>query len=150
MGYRRSRISHNMWSSSVISVAYISFFVKNVISFFFWARNFLVKCLRKQFTDRQFYDIIKSRITLHFAVLRRISMKRPLFVFAGQSNMMGAPVFPAKEQIYYTFQALTTCRHFSKKPYVGENIFPHHLLSGLPHRNGKAAPDSRQKTSCGP
>lgn len=28
-------------------------------------------------------------------------MKRPLFVFAGQSNMMGAPVFPAKEQIYY-------------------------------------------------
>ena len=29
-------------------------------------------------------------------------MKRPLFVFAGQSNMMGAPVFPAKEQIYYS------------------------------------------------
>jgi len=28
-------------------------------------------------------------------------MKRPLFVFAGQSNMMGAAVYPASEQIYY-------------------------------------------------
>lgn len=28
-------------------------------------------------------------------------MKRPLFVFAGQSNMMGACVFEASEQIYY-------------------------------------------------
>ena len=27
--------------------------------------------------------------------------KRPLFVFAGQSNMMGAAVYPASEQIYY-------------------------------------------------
>lgn len=28
-------------------------------------------------------------------------MKRPLFVFAGQSNMMGAAVYPPKEQIYF-------------------------------------------------
>ena len=28
-------------------------------------------------------------------------MKRPLFVFAGQSNMMGASVFQASEQIFY-------------------------------------------------
>ena len=28
-------------------------------------------------------------------------MKRPLFVFAGQSNMMGAAVRPASEQVYY-------------------------------------------------
>ena len=28
-------------------------------------------------------------------------MKRPLFVFAGQSNMMGAAVYEASEQIYY-------------------------------------------------
>jgi len=28
-------------------------------------------------------------------------MKKPLFVFAGQSNMLGAPVYEATEQIYY-------------------------------------------------
>ena len=28
-------------------------------------------------------------------------MKRPLFVFSGQSNMMGAAVYPASEQIHY-------------------------------------------------
>ncbi|MBQ7089987.1 MAG: hypothetical protein IJN82_02610, partial [Clostridia bacterium] len=28
-------------------------------------------------------------------------MKRPLLVFAGQSNMMGAAVYPASEQIYF-------------------------------------------------
>ena len=27
--------------------------------------------------------------------------KRELFVFAGQSNMMGASVYPAKQQIVY-------------------------------------------------
>lgn len=32
---------------------------------------------------------------------REISMKRELFVFAGQSNMMGAAVYPPKEQITF-------------------------------------------------
>ena len=30
-----------------------------------------------------------------------IEVKRPLFVFAGQSNMMGAAVYPASRQIFF-------------------------------------------------
>ena len=41
-------------------------------------------------------------------------MKRPLFVFAGQSNMMGAAVFEASEQIFYknSFEYLHKPRRF--------------------------------------
>ncbi len=41
-------------------------------------------------------------------------MKRPLFVFAGQSNMMGASVFQASEQIFYknSFEYLHKARRF--------------------------------------
>ena len=47
-------------------------------------------------------------------------MKRPLFVFAGQSNMMGAAVYPAKEQITYTnsFEYLHKPRRFGRN--IGE------------------------------
>ncbi|MBR3967678.1 MAG: hypothetical protein IKJ91_11455 [Clostridia bacterium] len=40
--------------------------------------------------------------------------KRPLFVFAGQSNMMGAPVYEASEQIYFknSFEYLHKKRRF--------------------------------------
>ena len=43
-------------------------------------------------------------------------MKRPLFVFAGQSNMMGAAVYEASEQIYFknSFEYLHKPRRFSK------------------------------------
>ncbi|MBQ8682888.1 MAG: hypothetical protein IJ518_00045 [Clostridia bacterium] len=43
-------------------------------------------------------------------------MKRPLFVFAGQSNMMGAAVYPAKEQIAYTnsYEYLHKPRRFGR------------------------------------
>ena len=43
-------------------------------------------------------------------------MKKPLFVFAGQSNMMGAAVYPAKEQISYTnsFEYLHKPRRFGR------------------------------------
>ena len=44
-------------------------------------------------------------------------MKRPLFVFAGQSNMMGAPVFPAKEQIYYK----NSSEYLHKRRRLGES-----------------------------
>ena len=41
-------------------------------------------------------------------------MKRPLFVFAGQSNMMGAAVYPASKQIYFknSFEYLHKPRRF--------------------------------------
>lgn len=41
-------------------------------------------------------------------------MKRPLFVFAGQSNMMGAAVFPPKEQVTFvrSFEYLHKPRRF--------------------------------------
>ncbi len=41
-------------------------------------------------------------------------MKRPLLVFAGQSNMMGAAVYPAGEQIYFerSFEYLHKARRF--------------------------------------
>ncbi|MBR4419776.1 MAG: hypothetical protein IKT32_02750 [Clostridia bacterium] len=44
-------------------------------------------------------------------------MKRPLFVFAGQSNMMGAAVYPASEQIYFenSFEYLHKPRRFGEK-----------------------------------
>ncbi len=43
-------------------------------------------------------------------------MKRPLFVFAGQSNMMGASVYPASEQIYFnnSFEYLHKPKRFGK------------------------------------
>ena len=43
-------------------------------------------------------------------------MKRPLFVFAGQSNMMGAAVNPAKEQVYYndSYEYLHKPRRFGE------------------------------------
>ena len=43
-------------------------------------------------------------------------MKRPLFVFAGQSNMMGAAVYPASEQIYFknSFEYLHKAKRFGK------------------------------------
>ena len=43
-------------------------------------------------------------------------MKRPLFVFAGQSNMMGASVYPASEQIYFknSFEYLHKAKRFGK------------------------------------
>lgn len=43
-------------------------------------------------------------------------MKRPLFVFAGQSNMMGAAVYPASEQICYknSFEYLHKPRRFGE------------------------------------
>lgn len=44
-------------------------------------------------------------------------MKRPLFVFAGQSNMMGAAVYPASEQIYFknSLEYLHKPRRFGEK-----------------------------------
>ena len=44
-------------------------------------------------------------------------MKRPLFVFAGQSNMMGAPVFEVGEQIYYKNSA----EYLHKRRRFGES-----------------------------
>lgn len=43
-------------------------------------------------------------------------MKRPLFVFAGQSNMMGAAVYEASEQIYFnnSFEYLHKPRRFGE------------------------------------
>lgn len=40
--------------------------------------------------------------------------KRPLFAFAGQSNMMGAPVYETSEQIYFknSFEYLHKKRRF--------------------------------------
>lgn len=47
-------------------------------------------------------------------------MKRPLFVFAGQSNMMGAAVYEASEQFFYTnsFEYLHKPKRLGKK--IGE------------------------------
>lgn len=44
-------------------------------------------------------------------------MKRPLFVFAGQSNMMGASVYPVSEQIYFenSFEYLHKPKRFGEK-----------------------------------
>ena len=41
-------------------------------------------------------------------------MKRPLLVFAGQSNMMGAAVYPSRDQIFYirSFEYLHKPRRF--------------------------------------
>lgn len=47
-------------------------------------------------------------------------MKRPLFVFAGQSNMMGAAVYPPSEQIYFknSFEYLHKAKRFGAE--IGE------------------------------
>ena len=44
-------------------------------------------------------------------------MKRPLFVNSGQSNMMGAAVYPAREQIYFenSFEYLHKPKRFGEK-----------------------------------
>ena len=44
-------------------------------------------------------------------------MKRPLFVFAGQSNMMGASVYPVSEQIYFN----NSFEYLHKPKRFGEN-----------------------------
>ena len=43
-------------------------------------------------------------------------MKRPLLVFAGQSNMMGASVYPASEQIYFknSFEYMHKAKRFGE------------------------------------
>lgn len=45
-------------------------------------------------------------------------MKRPLLVFAGQSNMMGASVYPASKQLYFknSFEYLHKSKRFVSPP----------------------------------
>ena len=59
-------------------------------------------------------------------------MKRHLFVFSGQSNMMGAAVFNAREQIYFksSFEYLHKAKRLGAK--MGEfNPFYLKILGGF-------------------